>query len=257
MKWLFIVLPVMGWPDASAQFFSCPVKEHSLAIGVTGIRLDDPFILSSPASGNAFRMAYRFSKHTAAEKQSFIVSWNKGLLTNEQGGINSTDFELRYAQGFSLIKSRNGRFRSYWGYSAHTSPGFTKASYENSNRYSWSTVNDLSFYQSAVYTTGKTQLILDIYVPVIGLSSRPAPGSPDHHTTNGLVYDSYNKLFFTSWHNQRSVMTSLEFRQALSERLDVSLVSRFSYYSLKAGDSYLSYAEKGLGLSGGVGWRLK
>jgi len=91
-------------------------------------------------------------------------------------------------------------------------------------------------------------------LPLVGIASRPPVKSSYYNTTNGLLYDSYSNLFFTSWHNHQSVSSSLEVRRALNEQIHIVLGGRFAYNSLQKD---YSYKEIQAGIYGGVSLSIK
>lgn len=257
MKWLMIAgaLLLAQAGMVYGQTGAGLVKEYSISAGKAETRLEDPFILSFPIRGNAFQADASFSRQDAAKRQSFSMEWDKTFWSNGQVAVKADGFQLRFSQGFSLLKSGNGRFRSYTGYSLQTHPVFIKATgKDEEDRYSWSTTNNLSLYQSAAYTAGKNQWTLDVYVPVIGLAARPGQQSNKHNTLNGLLYDSYKNLFVTSWHNQHTVSALLGFSHAFTERFRFHLDARVYYNSLEAEHTY---REKTIGLSAGISWLVR
>jgi len=49
-----------------------------------------------------------------------------GSLSNRYTTVKTQTLDLRFSQGFSLLKSRNEKLNSYWGYSIQANPSFIK-----------------------------------------------------------------------------------------------------------------------------------
>lgn len=238
----------MGWQVVSGQV----IKQHELSVGIAGRMLTDRYILSSPASGELMALQYSFDSYSAAWKKSFSVAWGNGLLTNAASAARINSVTLRYSQAWPVVKSR--KFNGYLGYSLSSNPVLIRAGSGQSAQYSWATTSNISLYHSGVYTARKGQWMLDVYVPLAGLCSRPGEKAGGSHTTEGALYDSYSRLFATSWHNQQQVSVSLGYTRSVSDRMKLVLQGRFDYQVLK---SDYRYQSKEAGLSAGIAWQMR
>lgn len=240
------VITGMCWQVVCGQV----VNEHQLSVGIGGSTLTDLYILPSPVSGRLMDVQYSFGSHSDARKKLFSASWSNGLLANAGSAARVNHFTLRYSQGWRVFKS--GTLNNYLGYSLSTNPVLVRAGSGDGARYSWATTLQSSLYYSGVYTTRKGQWIMDVYLPVAGLASRPDEKTNASRTTEGILYDSYSRLFATSWHNQQQVSVSLGYSRPISQTVKLVLQGRFDYQSLQGG---YRFQNKGAGLSAGIAWQ--
>jgi hypothetical protein len=256
MKWLLFTVSVIttGMETVSAQTAPGLTGENTFTIGTAYKRLEDHFILSYPATGNTVNVGYHFIKNGIGQKVTISMEGSIGSLSNRYTNVKTQALVLNFSQGFSMVKSVGAKLAVYSGYSIHAAPSFIKASDEDETRHSWSSFNDLSLYQSFVYSSGRNKITWDINLPVIGLASRPPLKSSYYNTTNGLLYDSYSNIFFTSWKNHRALSSSLDIRRALNEQIHIILGARVAYNKLQ--NDYF-YKETQIGLYGGISLSLK
>lgn len=249
MKWLLTCIILLAVAPLWAQR-PRTIDEHRIIFGASDIKLTEVFILPASASGENLQLSYSFNRTGTKKKKSIFIQWNKAQFSARDLDVSLNGFTMAFSEAFSLLKSR--RLSGYWGYSVRANPSFiTARSEEGSVRHSWSTGNNLCLYQSLAYTSGIDLISLDIFVPVIGLSSRPGKTTSPHNTTNGLLYDSYSDLFFTSWHNLRAVSASLDFTRKINRRVAFTGGLQYQYTDLK--DEY-DYKERKLGLYAGISW---
>lgn len=246
-KLIAVVLAI----NVSISMVSAQKGQHSVLVGVDDYQLADSFILSSAAKGKAMGVGYTFGRSSSVKKDHFAVGWSRSVMENIQFDVSTHNFTFRYAQAFSLLKNRSGSFNSFWGYSLQSAPGFIKATNKDQSRSSWNTTNNLSIYQSAEFIKGQNKWILDIHIPVMGLSSRPDETSSRNSTVNGSLYDSYSNLFVTSWLNQKAVSASLEFNTAWNNKFRFFAGARYQY--LSSNEDYM-YRNIVKGLYAGFSW---
>jgi hypothetical protein len=244
---------LLGMPVA-AQIIPAKNKEHSIKAGTGFKEIRDNYILPYSVEGNILYVGYSFLQSGEAKKEIISAEWNKGSLSNSGAGVRINDFSLRFSQAFSLVKSRDKRLNYFAGYSIHTAPSFIKLSDKGDKEYSWSTSSNISVYQSLVYTRGRNRLSLDMYIPVIGLASRPDDRKYYSHTANGVLYDSYSDLFFTSWHNQQAISASVDFCTALSRGIRIIVGGKYDYNHLEKADGY---SDSRIGMYAGLSFTLQ
>jgi hypothetical protein len=250
MKLLFAgsALLLSGLAAISQQIPSKP-KQHVLTVGAGFKELEDLYIQPRSVEGNVLMVGYSFLKQSETGKQGIYIEWNHGSLSGSGANVKTNDFGIRFSQAFSLLKSKNRKLNGFWGYSINTSPSYISVDNKDGKKYSWSTSSGLSFYQSVVYTAGSNRLALDIYVPLIGLASRPEENDYYHHTVNGVLYDSYSNLFATSLHNQRAVSATLDFSTAVGKEVRVVVGGRYDYSHL---EKEKVYTDNKVGLYAGI-----
>lgn len=254
MKQLVIGYVLLLGIPVAAQTIPMKNKEHSIRAGTGFKEIKDSYVLPYSVEGNMLYVGYSFLRSGEAKKEIISADWNKGSLSNSGAGVQTNDFSLRFSQAFSLVKSRDKCLSYFAGYSIHTAPSFIKLSDKGDKKYSWSTSSNISFYQSVVYSRGKNRLSLDMYVPVIGLISRPDDQKYYYQTVNGVLYDSYSDLFFTSWHNQQAVSASVDFSTALSKEVRAVVGGRYEYNQLEKEDVY---SDSRIGLYAGLSFTLQ
>lgn len=230
---------------------SAQKREHSVSVSIADYQLADSFIISSAAKGRAIGIGYTFGRSSAVKKDHFAISWSRSTMENPIFDVHTSNFTFRYDQAFSVFRNQSGSVNSYWGYSIQSSPSFIKATGKDQRRSSWNTTNNLSIYQSAEFIKGQSKWILDIHIPVMGLSSRPDETSSRNSTVNGSLYDSYSNLFVTSWHNQKALSASLEFNTAWNKKFRFFAGARYNYFS--SSESYL-YKSIDKALYAGFSW---
>jgi hypothetical protein len=228
--------------------------QHVINIGTGFKELEDPFVFSHSVEGNTLSVDYSFLRSGEAKRKSMDMQWDLGSLSGRGVSVKTNDLKLRFSQAFSIIRTRNKRLNAFLGYSIYTNPSFINVKDKEGKKYSWSTSSGLSLYQCLVYMVGRNRLALDIYVPVIGLASRPEEKDYHHHTMNGVLYDSYSDLFMTSLHNQRAVSASLDFSTALSKDIRVNFGGRYDHNYLEKEDVY---SDNKAGLYAGISCSFK
>jgi hypothetical protein len=235
-----ISLMVAGITDGFAQIVPETTIENTVRAGTVYQKLNDQFVLTSPATGNLFNAGYIFLKISSAKKTSVLIDGSFGSLSNRDVTVKMQTVSLYFSQGFSLIKSADGRLNSYWGYSLGTNPLFIKVMNKDEVAHSWSTSNDLSLYQSFVYKAGRNRITWDVNLPLIGLASRPAGRTFVNTAINGLVYDSYSNLFVTSWQNRKAVSSSLDINRMISKQISFVFGGRVAYDKMEKNNLYKS-----------------
>jgi hypothetical protein len=226
-----------------------PEKIHSFMLGVSDVSIIDDNVELNLNGIRTGGVDYSFSAASGYRKKSISVSWKNGRV----GGFKLTDIRAEYAAAFSVIKNKDSRFNTYLGYSITTNPVFiTKI--QEAKQYSWTTSTNLSAYCSAVYGWKNNSISFDLSIPVAGFASRPENNNGYGSNMNELLYESYNNLFFTSFHNLKAALLSVQYARPITKRINLQTGYQYSYRQL---DESYGFRQVSHGLWAGVYYRLK
>ena len=224
---------------------------HSIISGVSAVSVTDSYSGLLQKNLIATDMAYNYSKINAYRKKEITAAWSTGQSTK----VKLNDFRIEYTDGWSVIKNKAGRFNTYIGYSISTNPLFIKTPDNSGKQYSWATSNTLSAYSSSFYSWKNNTISLDISLPIAGLASRPMEHTVYKEDINGLLYNSYDNLYFTSLHNLKAATISLHYSTILSKRFSLQAGYNYRYSQLTKND--LLFKQVTHGLQAGFSYRLK
>jgi hypothetical protein len=222
---------------------------HSFTIGISSLSVTDNYLDLSLKGIQSTELAYSYSAISPYRKKSILIAWNNG----QAGNAKLNDFRAVYADAFSVIKNKNSRFNTYLGYTISTNPVFITKGNEV-KQYSWAASTSLSAYSSSVYSWRKNNISLDLSIPVVGFASRPENNKSYGGNMNELLYESYDNLFFTSFHNQKSVLLSVQYSREISKRIHLQAGYQYSYKKLIENDLFRQVSD---GLQAGFSYRLK
>ncbi len=170
-----------------------PIRFHSFVLGASSVSITDNYSGLILRGIRSSELAYSYSVISPYRKKSIVIAWNNG----QAGNVKLNDFFAAYADAFSVVKNKNGRFNTYLGYAISTNPVFITKQNEG-KQYSWATSTSLSAYSSSVYSWKNNSISLDLSVPVAGFASRPESSKVYSGNVNELLYESHDNLFFTS-----------------------------------------------------------
>jgi len=228
-------------------------KYHSLSVGTSAYHIKDVSIQLNPVKGKSVNWQYGLLNQAAKRKTSLSINWNKGVFNTIEGQARLTDLSIAVTDGFRLFKNAD-RFRVYLGYGVSINPSYTKVNNKDYAYYSWSSNNSLDLYQSYSYSWKQQAVSIGISIPVIGFSSRPVADESYPTEINEALYNSYDKNFFTSLHNSRSIAISARFKKNLNERWEL-----FTEATLKTNDleSGIPLYKRSLGIHAGVSLKMR
>ena len=158
-----------------------------------------------------------------------------------------------YTDAFSVLKNKNSRFNTYLGYAISTKPAFITKTNEV-KQYSWASTTNLSAYCSSVYSWKNNSVSVDLSIPVAGFASRPENNKVYGGNVNELLYETYDNLFFTSSHNLKAALLSVQYSREISKRIHLQAGYQYSYKKLTENDLFRQVSQ---GLQAGFSYRLK
>lgn len=226
------------------------VNKHTITVGISTRLISDAFISLSSQKISTAELGYTFSSSNTYRKKSISLNWCHGILKVDKEEIKLNDFTFQYTDAFSLIKNKNKRLNIYVGYSITLNPQYIK----RDNGYSWTTINALSLYNSVVYSWKGNAISFDLNIPVAGFASRPQANSTYTGNAIEMIYNSYGDPVFTSVHNLKAIITSLQYQKRLGERLFFKAGTYFFYKDLQTGYNFL---EQGYGFNSGLSYRFR
>lgn len=226
-----------------------PEKIHSFMLGVSDVSIVDDNVELNLKAIRTGGVGYSFSAASPYRKKSISVSWKNARVD----GFELNDIRAEYAAAFSVIKNKDSRFNTYLGYSINTNPVFITKTQE-AKQYSWMTSTSLSAYGSSVYAWKNNTISFDVSIPVAGFATRPENASGYGANMNELLYESYNNLFFTSFHNLKAALLSVQYARGISKRINMQTGYQYSYKQLDENDGFRQVSH---GLWAGFSYRLK
>lgn len=225
------------------------INLHSFTMGASSLSVTDNYNDLALKGIQSTELAYSYSAINLYRKKSILIAWNNG----QAGNTKLNDFRAAYADVFSVMKNKNSRFNTYLGYAISTNPLFiTKAN--EVKQYSWATNTSLSAYSYSVYTWNNNSISLDLSIPVAGFASRPENNKSYSGNVNELLYESYDNLFFTSLHNLKVALLSVQYSREISKRMH--LQAGYQYSDKKLTENNL-FRQVSHGLQAGFSYRLK
>ncbi|WP_276502978.1 hypothetical protein [Terrimonas pollutisoli] len=249
IKWLGLLMTMAIVQETLAQEKDA-MRSHSFTTGISSLLVGDDYLGVYERKLKVAGIGYRFQVLSPYRKKAINVNWNKGTSR----GIGLSEFEISYSDAFSIVKNKKSFFNSYVGYSVGTNPVFLKTNTRETARYSWAASTSLSLYNTTTYTWKNNSLYLELFLPVIGFASRPVRNNVYKESINGILYDSYSNISFTSWHNLRAVTASLKYAKQLSKSWGVSVAYSYNYKQMKKSYDFL---EKGSGIQAAISWHLR
>ncbi len=240
-------LGLLLWPGLLQAQTREAEQVHSFTVGAAAI---DPVTLHDAGGGNiaAGGIAYSFQSGTDTRQKRVGLSWQYG----KNSGRSVNGFDLRYNDAFLLSGKDDGRAGWLAGYSLQASPWYYHAANGSPAGYSWVNTNTAAIYTTGFVKLKQQRFTVDIYVPVAGFASVTPAGKQYEHDLNGLLYDSYGGLFFTSWHNLKMAELSFRYEHRLDARLSVIAGVHGRYRKLT---TPYTAGEKSYGLSAGLSYR--
>ena len=224
-------------------------KFHAVTVGASSLSVTDSYIDLNLKGTRAGSLGYSFSAASPYRKKSISVSWKNARVD----GFELNDIRAEYAAAFSVIKNKDSRFNTYLGYSINTNPVFITKTQE-AKQYSWMTSTSLSAYGSSVYAWKNNTISFDVSIPVAGFATRPENASGYGANMNELLYESYNNLFFTSFHNLKAALLSVQYARGISKWINMQTGYQYSYKQLDENDGFRQVSH---GLWAGFSYRLK
>lgn len=225
------------------------INLHSFTIGISSHSVTDNYIDLALKGIPSTELAYSYFAISPYRKKGISIAWNNG----QAGNIKLNDFRAAYADVFSVMKNKNSRFNTYLGYAISTNPVFITKTNEVKH-YSWATNTSLSAYSSSVYSWNNNSISLDLSIPVAGFASRPENNKSYSGNVNELLYESYDNLFFTSLHNLRAALLSVQYGREINKRIHLQAGYQYSYKKLAENDLFRQVSH---GLQAGFSYRLK
>ena len=247
--WLSAVIIVVVSIHAKAQMAEYG-NNHTLTVGVGIQTLKDGGLSLSDETLSSTSLTWSFSNNTAWRKKSILAGFERGVGNSAKNELRSNEFMLQYSNAFSVLKNKNGKWNNYTGYSISVNPQYIKSG----DQQSWASVNTLSLYNSLERKWQKSVLSLDLFVPLVGLGSRPETDKTYNGSSTGMLYNSFSNLEFTSWHNLKAVNLSLQYKQAVAERLYVTAGAGYSYKNLSLTNRFQQQAYE---VHAGLSYHLK
>lgn len=222
---------------------------HSFTIGVASLSVTDNYSDLVWKGIQSTDLAYSYSAISPYRKKSTSIAWTNG----QAGNAKLNDFRAVYADAFSVLKNKNRRFNTYLGYAISTNPVFITKTNEV-KQYSWATNTSISAYSSSVYSWTKNNISLDLSIPVAGFASRPENNKSYSGNVNELLYESHDNLFFTSLHNLKAALLSVQYSREINNRIHLQAGYQYSYKKLTENDLFRQVSH---GLQAGFSYRLK
>lgn len=226
------------------------VGVHTLTAGAGMQVLKDDVLSLSSEKINTTSLTWSFSNNNGYRKKNILAGFEKGISSLGKNTLHSSEFVLQYTNAFSLVKNKSSRWNNYTGYSISVNPKYM----ESGDRYSWASVNSVSFYNSLEHSWQKSSVLLGISVPLAGFGSRPGLNATYKGSVNDMLYNSFSNLEFTSLHNLKAINISLQYQQAITGRLSVTAGGSYSYKDMKINDSFL---QQGYEVHAGLSYHAK
>ncbi|MEI9809296.1 MAG: hypothetical protein WDO16_16310 [Bacteroidota bacterium] len=224
-------------------------NSHTLTIG-TGMQLiKDELLPGSSERLTSTALAWSFSNSNAYRKKSILLSFEKSGGYSGKDQLRSNEWLLQYTNAFSVISNKSSKWNNYTGYSIIVSPQYIKSGDQNS----WATINSLSLYNSLQYSWRENVISFDMSVPLAGLGSRPEANTTYKGSVTDMLYNSFSKLDFISLHNMKAINLSLQYKKAITGRLDVAAGFSYSYKDISLSHRFLQQA---YGLHVGLSYSL-
>lgn len=232
--------------------------QQQMGITVNHHSLDDSLITPGTITGNAIKFSYGISETGLKRKTTLKAAYENGFYKNGTDKIKENAFALSLSDGFNVLARASSKAGIYIGYELSTYSSYTwnTANTDINNRYSWNSYNTIAFYQSYTYSWNKQSLILDISIPVVGITYRPQVASAssssisETKTLNHVLATLYSNPSFSSLHNNLKADISLSYRQRISERINLSAHYNFTYWKW-TGETKLISQSNGWGISVG------
>lgn len=224
-------------------------KQHTFSAGVSYRKIDDYFLDVHVDKLLSTDLKYSYGVENGRSKKVLLVSGEIGhqLIGDAQARFYAAD--LSYSAGYAIQKNKTSAFKNYLGYAVAANSVFLK---EGGN-YSWASTTMLALYNSAVYSWKKSSLALDINIPALGFVSRPMVNTSYPSATDGMVYNSFSNLYFSSFHNQQAFSAELQFRHSFNRRWQILAATSFEYRKITESPSFLQQAYK---ITAGIAYRL-
>jgi hypothetical protein len=247
--WLNAVMILVVGMNVKAQTAGYG-NNHTLTVGAGVQTLKDEGLALSDETLSSTSLAWSFSTTTAWRKKSILAGFERGVGNSAKNELRSNEFVLQYSNAFSILKNKNGKWNNYTGYSISINPQYVKSGEQKS----WASVNSLSIYNSLERKWQKSTLSLDVFIPLVGLGSRPEANTTYNVSSTGMLYNSFSNLEFTSWHNLKAVNISLQYKQAVAERLFVTAGAGYSYKNISLANRFQQQAYE---VHAGLSYHLK
>ena len=237
--WTFAIVSSISLLKTNAQS-SAEHKQHFFLGSVSTTNVDDRFLnvhLNKliPAGGE-----YTYTIEGPRSKKVLDLAASTGTGNDDENHVKYYTAAFSYSRGFAIQKNKAAAFRNYLGYTVSVN----SSGLRTGDNYSWASSVMASLYNSAVYSWKKSSLSLDIIVPAIGFVSRPSANTTYKYSVDGMMYNSFSNLSFSSFHNQQAVTAALQYQLAFSQRWLVVGGIGFSYKKINETAIYLEQAYK-------------
>ncbi len=229
LKMFLVVLILLN--GKSLLYGQADEKYHSVVLGMESLRIKDGSVLPVSVTGTSISFSYR--KQSATRNSGVSMSWINGLFTSGDSRLKLNEFSVMLSDGFLINRKAAGFFKAYLGYSIDANPSFLKLQNKQLEKFSWNSVNSLNIYQAYTYKRNRSSFSFSLHIPVIGFSSRPDNNTKYPTDFNGVLYNSYSSLSFTSLHNYKAVNLDLNYEHRVNAKWNFKVGVNYRYSDLE------------------------
>lgn len=229
-------------------------KYHSVVLGMESLRVKDGSVLPVSVTGTGRSVSYSYRKQSATRNSVFLATWMHALFALDDSRVQLNKFSITLSDGFLINRRKAGFFKAYLGYSIDANPSFLKLQNKQLEKFSWNSVNSLNIYQAYTYKRNRSSFSFSFHIPVIGFSSRPDNNTKYPTDFNGVLYNSYSNLSFTSLHNYKAVNLDLNYEHRINAKWNFKAGVNYRYSDL---ETTLPVHLQSAGIQAGLSLKIK